>query len=113
MAELKIDYVEMASEKIGASREFFARAFGWEFTAYGPEYLAFDNAGIDGGLGVADEGRATPPLVILKADDLEEAQARVEEAGGVVVREIFSFPGGRRFHFTEPGGNEMAVWSET
>ena len=108
---MKIDYLEFSIENLGPSRAFFAKAFGWEFTEYGPEYLAFNNAGIEGGLGKPDE-EVRPPLVILKSDDLEAAQKQVEDAGGKIVRDIFSFPGGRRFHFIEPGGNEMAVWSE-
>ncbi len=112
MADLKIDYVEFGTGKLVESRAFFARAFGWEFTEYGSDYLGLNNAGIDGGLD-STEGASKAPLVILKTDDLEGAQARVEEAGGEIVKEIFSFPGGRRFQFREPGGNEMAVWSAT
>ncbi len=106
---LKIDYLELGTGALDASRKFFADAFGWTFTAYGPTYLAIDNAGMDGGL---DGTRpvANGVLVVIKADNLEAAQARVEKAGGKIVRPIFSFPGGRRFHFEEPGGNEMAVW---
>ena len=108
---LKIDYLELGTGALEASRMFFADAFGWTFTAYGGSYLAFENAGMDGGL----DGKgpvANGVLVVIKADNLEEAQARVEKAGGKIVQDIFSFPGGRRFHFVEPGGNEMAVWSD-
>ncbi len=112
MTHLKIDYVEFCSPAFHASRDFFANAFGWSFQDYGPTYAAMTNAGIDGGIqGVPAEG-AGPPLVILKADDLEAAKAAVTKAGGVIVKPIFAFPGGRRFHFREPGGNELAVWSE-
>ena len=111
LVNLKIDYVEFGTGKFAESRKFFADAFGWEFTEYGSDYLGFNNAGISGGLDNTAEATKAP-LVIVKADDLEAAQRQVEEAGGVIVREIFSFPGGRRFHFREPGGNEMAVWSE-
>jgi len=110
---LKIDYVEFNSAAIGKSKAFFAEAFGWGFVDYGPAYQAFDGAGIDGGLdgmGGSAPGRA---LVILKADDLEAAEARVKAAGGEIVEPIYRFPGGRRFHFREPGGNELAVWSES
>lgn len=112
MSDLKIDYVEFASGDLAASKGFFAQAFGWGFVDYGPEYQAFADAGLDGGLdgsGATPAGRA---LVILKTDDLEAALARVEAAGGVVTRAIFSFPGGRRFHFRAPGGVEMGIWSE-
>jgi len=107
----RIDYVELASADIGATRAFLGRAFGWGFVDYGPGYQAFEGAGIDGGI---DGSGATPPgpLVILKADDLEATLAAVEAAGGVVVRAPYAFPGGRRFHFREPGGNQMAVWAD-
>lgn len=107
---MKIDYVEFGSADIGKSKAFFADAFGWEYADYGPQYQAFTNAGIDGGIDASVEG---PPLVVLKADDLEAAMQTVQDAGGEIVKAIFSFPGGRRFHFKEPGGNELAVWSET
>jgi len=110
MSVMKIDYVEFGTGKIGKSRKFFARAFGWEFTEYGPQYAAFNNAGIDGGLDGTDEATKMS-LVVLKSDNLEETQKQIEAAGGKIVKEIFSFPGGRRFHFVEPGGNELAVWS--
>ncbi|MEO8244695.1 MAG: VOC family protein [bacterium] len=113
MAEqLKIDYVEFSTGDIAASKAFFAAAFGWGFVDYGPHYQAFADAGIDGGLDGAAQAAAGTALVILKADDLEAAQAQVLAAGGVVVKPIFSFPGGRRFQFREPGGCIVGVWSE-
>ena len=112
MTHLKIDYVELASRDIGATQGFLAKAFGWTFVDYGPGYQAFANAGLDGGVFQAGEEALTAPLVILKADDLEAALAAVTTAGAQIVEPIFAFPGGRRFHFREPGGNEMAVWSE-
>lgn len=112
MGDLTIDYVEFSSGDIGASKGFFAQAFGWGFVDYGPQYQAFANAGIDGGIDGTGQAAAGTALVILKADDLDGALARVEAAGGVVTKPIFSFPGGRRFHFREPGGAEMGVWSE-
>jgi uncharacterized protein len=107
----RIDYVELAGGDVPASKAFYAAAFGWGFTDYGPEYAAFEGAGLDGGL-AASTPIGTPPLVILKADDLEDALARVEAAGGVVVEPIFEFPGGRRFHFRDPAGNVLGVWAE-
>jgi predicted enzyme related to lactoylglutathione lyase len=112
MTHLKIDYVELATPDIAASKTFLARAFGWSFVDYGPEYAAFADAGLDGGLDGHSAESPAPPLVILKADDLEAAFAAVTAAGGTITRPIFSFPGGRRFQFREPGGNEMAVWGE-
>lgn len=113
MTDLKIDYVELSSTQIVESKRFFAEAFGWEFVDYGPQYQAFSNAGIDGGIDGSGEGVAGQPLVILKASDLGATQDRIIAAGGVVTRAVYSFPGGRRFHFREPGGNELAVWSES
>lgn len=113
VAHLKINYVELASRNIGATQGFLAKAFGWTFVDYGPDYQAFANAGIDGGVMQAGDQAPTPPLITLKADDLEAALAAVTDAGAEIVKPIFSFPGGRRFQFREPGGNEMAVWSET
>lgn len=110
MANLKIDYVEFQTPTLADSKDFFAKAFGWSYVDYGSGYSAFEKAGIDGGLEACEPTTQQPPLVILKADDLEAALAGVEAAGGEIVKPIFSFPGGRRFHFREPGGNEMAVW---
>ncbi len=112
MTHLKINYVEFASGDLARSKAFFAKAFGWTFQDYGPDYAAMTNAGLDGGL-QSDPAEANAlPLVILKADDLEAALEAVTGSGGTVTRPVFSFPGGRRFHFREPGGNELAVWSE-
>lgn len=108
---LRIDYVEFESDALSESRTFFQAAFGWRFTDYGPDYVGIEDASVDGGIGTA-EGQRKPPLIILYADDLDAAEASVRGAGGVIVREQFDFPGGRRFHFREPGGNELAVWSE-
>ncbi len=112
MTHLKIDYVEFASGELDGSKAFFAKAFGWTFQDYGPTYAAMTNAGLDGGLQSDPDETSAAPLVILKADDLEAALKSVTDAGGDILRPIFSFPGGRRFHFREPGGNELAVWSE-
>lgn len=112
----KIDYVEFPTADIPATQNFFKSVFGWKFTDYGPEYTAFDNQGVEGGFyksdkkSLSEEGAA---LVIFYSKDLEATRAKVEDAGGEVIKPIFSFPGGRRFHFTEPGGgSEFAVWSD-
>jgi len=110
--KLRIDYLEMTTPDIAGSKAFLAQAFGWSFVDYGPEYAAFADAGIDGGLDGHSAGPPSPPLVILKADDLEAAFEAVKAAGAEITRPIFSFPGGRRFQFREPGGNEMGVWAE-
>jgi predicted enzyme related to lactoylglutathione lyase len=112
MTHLKIDYVEFASGDLARSKDFFANAFGWSFQDYGPTYAAMTNAGLDGGFQADPAEAAAAPLVILRADDLDAALQAVKDSGGEILRPIFSFPGGRRFHFREPGGNELAVWSE-
>ena len=106
---MKIDYIELTSPKLDETKSFFRDAFGWTYNDYGPEYQELANAGIAGGIAAGD---LSPPLVILKTDDLEAALDRVTQAGGTITRPIFAFPGGRRFHFREPGGTEMAVWTE-
>jgi len=106
----QIDYLEFPSSDGRKSRRFFEEAFGWSFIDYGPTYHAIEAAGIEAGI-QADAAQATAaPLAIVRTTDLEAAQRAVELAGGVVTRAAFDFPGGRRFHFREPGGNEMAVW---
>lgn len=111
-SEGKIDYLELqaAGGSIDSVKAFYSAAFGWSFTDYGPSYSAFDE-GLDGGL----DGSAAvdmKPLPVLYSEALEETQKAVEEAGGRIVRPIFAFPGGRRFHFVDPAGNELAVWGE-
>ena len=111
----KINYVEIPSRNLEATKAFFASAFGWSFVDYGPEYVAIENAGIDGGFFKSDK-LCSPEhgsvLVVLYSLELEETVKKVKSSGGKVVQEIFDFPGGRRFHFTDPNGNEYAVWSE-
>ena len=108
----KIDYIEFPGGDLPATKGFYASAFGWTFTDYGPSYVAFDNGGVDGGINADPRDRAAAPLVILFATDLEAMEAKVEAAGGTISRPIFSFPGGRRFHFRDPSGNELAVFSD-
>jgi len=111
----KINYVEYPARDINATKAFFAKAFGWTFEDYGPEYTSFSDSGIAGGFYKAelsarvDTGSA---LIVMYSKDLESTYSKAVEAGGIILKEIFSFPGGRRFHFLEPSGNEFAVWSE-
>ena len=108
-----VDYVELPGGKLDDTRRFYAAAFDWRFVDYGPSYVAVENAGVDAGLQGDPAEAPAAPLVILWADDLEGALASVRDAGGTVTRPIFAFPGGRRFHFRDPAGNELAVWSDT
>jgi len=111
----KINYVEYPAKNIPATKAFFQTVFGWAFKDYGPDYTAFENQGLNGGFyqsglsSTRDQGAA---LVVLYSRDLEATQRKIEQAGGVISTPIFSFPGGRRFHFLEPSGNELAVWSD-
>ncbi len=106
----KIDYIEQPGGDLKVTKAFYEQAFGWKFQDWGDQYCDF-HEGLDGGLS-GDAEAVKKPVLILYAHDLEAMQARVLSAGGQVVRPIFSFPGGRRFHFTDPAGNELAVWSE-
>ncbi|KLU01928.1 Glyoxalase family protein [Rhodopirellula islandica] len=111
-----INYVEIPAKDLAATKAFFEACFNWKFTDYGPEYTAFDKAaGLDGGFYQSEKSSTTvngAALVVFHSNDLEATQAKVQACGGQVVQEIFAFPGGRRFHFTEPSGNEFAVWSD-
>lgn len=112
-----ITYIEFPTVSIAKSREFFKTIFGWSFTDYGPDYTSFsdEGAGVAGGFFSIDQSPAKTPeatLVVLYSSDLEATQQGIVEAGGRISKETFSYPGGRRFHFIEPGGNELGVWSE-
>lgn len=111
----KLDYVEFPARDLAATQAFFSQAFGWKFEDFGPDYCAFSKQGLDGGFYRSDLYSSTQigaALLVFYSDDLEATLARVEQAGGTVVKPVFDFPGGRRFHFTEPSGNELAVWSD-
>jgi predicted enzyme related to lactoylglutathione lyase len=109
----RIDYVELPSVTAHElTRGFYAKAFGWQFTDCGPDYAATTSGDVDLGLnGQPDEALAAP-LPVIRVDDLEATLDAVASAGGVISRSIFAFPGGRRFHFIDPSGSELAVWSE-
>jgi len=111
----KINYLEIPSKDILISKNFFSQVFGWSFKDYGPEYTAFVDAGIDGGFYQSSETVSIDQgsvLVVLYSADLEQIQGEVQDAGGMICKDIFMFPGGRRFHFKDPVGNEFAVWSD-
>lgn len=111
----KINYVELPAKDLAATKAFFESVFGWSFTDYGPEYTSFENQGLNGGFFQSDLASSTEKgaaLIVFYSDQLEATLAKVEKAGGSILKPIYSFPGGRRFHFTEPSGNEFAVWGE-
>ena len=109
----KMNYVEFPAKDLAGTKAFFESVFGWSFTDYGPEYTAFENQGLDGGFFQSDLTSSTQngaALIVSYSDQLEVTLTKVEKAGGSILKPIYSFPGGRRFHFTEPSGNEFAVW---
>lgn len=111
----KINYVEFPAKDIKATKDFFRTVFGWSFIDYGPEYTAFSNEGLDGGFFQSDVSASTEngsALIVFYSKDLAHTQEKIEGAGGSIIQPIFSFPGGRRFHFVDPNGNEYAVWSD-
>lgn len=110
----QIDYIEFSVTDMAASQRFYAAAFDWEFTDYGPGYAGIRRrqGGEAGGLRLQAEVAPGGPLVILYSENLERTLAGVRAAGGRITQEIFEFPGGRRFHFTDPSGNELAAWSD-
>lgn len=114
----KIDYVEFYAMDLDAIEAFYSKTFGWQFTDYGPDYRAFCDDKIDGGFAktnnpdVKSSSVNGGALVILYAKDLEATRDRVLEFGGQIFKDIFSFPGGRRFQFLDPHGNELGVWTD-
>jgi len=111
----KINYVEFSSVNLLETKAFFESAFSWSFVDFGPEYSAFSGEGLDGGFFKSTQASCTDngaALIIFYSHSLEETLLKIQQSGGEIIKDIFSFPGGRRFHFKEPGGNEFAVWSD-
>jgi len=115
---LQMDYIEFPASDIEATKRFYHQVFGWDFQDYGPSYTSFHDGRLGGGFNGeskpagADAAQTRGTLVVIYAASLEDTYAKVKAAGGKIVRETFEFPGGRRFHFADPNGNELAVWSE-
>jgi uncharacterized protein len=108
----RIDYIELGVADVERAKAFYGKAFDWTFTDYGPVYCEFSDGRMSGGFTTMTPPRPGGPLVILYAVDLVDAQARVEAAGGRIAKPIFDFPGGQRFHFLDPDGYELAVWTK-
>ena len=104
-----ITYLELPSTNVSADKHFYATLFGWTFEDYGSDYAAFSNSGLDGGFNGGGEHQPKAPLPVLQTDNLVAMLDKVTFAGGTITLTIFAFPGGRRFHFTDPSGNELAV----
>ena len=113
--DAQINYIEFAAADLDKAKKFYGDVFGWKFVDYGEDYCAFNDGTLDGGFYrsplVSDSGSGAA-LVVLYADELEATLDRVVSNGGAIKKPIFSFPGGRRFHFLDPNGNELAVWSD-
>jgi predicted enzyme related to lactoylglutathione lyase len=111
----KINYVELPAKDINVAKVFFQKVFSWKFVDYGADYASFSGSGLDGGF-FTSELTATSSrgsaLVVFYSESLEETEKKIEAAGGNIITPVFSFPGGRRFHFADPNGNEYAVWSD-
>ena len=108
----KIDYVEFPGDNLPALKLFYGLAFGWRFVDLSPGYTAFDGAGAEGGCSSNPQAAPAKPRVLVYAHDIDRMLARVRAAGGVITQPIFAYPGGRRFYFRDPCGNELGVWTE-
>lgn len=108
----RVDYVEFPAVDIEKTKSFYSGVFGWQFTDFGPSYTSFSDGRLNGGFTTEAQVSSVGTLIVLYAVDLEAIEASVREHGGTIVKDIFQFPGGRRFHFADPSGNELAVWSE-
>ncbi|HKL04162.1 MAG TPA: VOC family protein [Cryomorphaceae bacterium] len=107
-----INYIEFKAKNLKAVKAFYAKAFGWDFTDYGPTYTAFSGSGVAGGFEKTDADIVNGALVILYHSNLDEVKKNITKSGGSISVDTFTFPGGKRFHFKDPAGNELAVWSE-
>lgn len=109
---LHIDYIEFKATDLNQIKRFYQSVFNWSFTDYGPNYCSFENSGLSGGFELTDKPIVNGTLVVIYHSNLEGLLPLITDAGGQISKSIFSFPGGRRFHFTDPSGNELAVWSD-
>lgn len=109
MPSNRIAYLELPANDVAALKTFYGQLFGWTFQDYGPDYAAFFDSGLDGGFNGDAAQRTKAPLAVIETTEIEAMEASVKQAGGTITLPIFSFPGGRRFHFLDPSGNELAV----
>jgi predicted enzyme related to lactoylglutathione lyase len=107
----QIQYIEFLSSDIKQAKKFYTVSLGWTFTDYGPEYSAFEGDYIDGGFALGKPVKGST-LVVIFSENIEATKQKIVKAGGIIMKDIFNFPGGKRFHFIDPDGNELAVWSE-
>ncbi|MFC2156574.1 VOC family protein [Acidobacteriota bacterium] len=107
-----IDYIEFSVTDMEEAKSFYGDVFGWTFQDWGPDYASFNDGRIDGGLRKVESLKSGSPLVIFYSVDLKNIRDKIESTGCPITQDIFEFPGGKRFHFNDPFGNELAVWSE-
>ena len=107
-----IQYVEFKGKDLEKIKEFYKACFDWTFTDYGPTYIAFSDSGLQGGFDKTEDEIVNGALVVLFNNNLDQIKNKIIEVGGKITRDIFSFPGGKRFHFEDPSGNELAIWSD-
>ena len=112
MRNTHINYIEFKAKDLDQIKTFYSTAFGWSFTDYGPTYTAFADSGLEGGFELTEGDIVNGTLVVLHHENLEQIKQQVIDCGGYITQDIFSFPGGSRFHFTDPSGNELAIWCE-
>ena len=112
MSKTVINYIEFKASNLEAIKDFYASCFGWKFTDYGPAYIAFSESGLEGGFELTQDAIVNGALVVLYHTNLEIIQKIIQDNGGIISKPVFSFPGGRRFHFLDPSGNELAIWSD-
>lgn len=108
----KIDYLELPALDLDRTKRFYSDVFGWQFEDYGPEYTSFQDGRLGGGFYAAPSVTPGGALIVIYSVDLPGMETKVTDAGGAIVKSIFEFPGGRRFHFSDPSGHELAVWSD-
>ncbi|MFK5958154.1 MAG: VOC family protein [Lutibacter sp.] len=112
MKDNHINYIELKSKDIEKTKDFFSNAFHWKFTDYGSTYVSFSESGLKGGFELTNDKIVNGALIVLYYKNLEEIKDSIVKFGGEISKDIFFFPGGHRFHFTDPSGNELAVWSD-
>jgi predicted enzyme related to lactoylglutathione lyase len=111
----KINYIELPAKNIKANKDFFTKVFDWKFTDFGNEYSSFSDGIIDGGFYKSEQSSSTlngAALIVFYSSNLEQTKEKIEKSDGKIVKDIFDFPGGKRFQFNDPNGNEFGVWSD-
>ncbi len=112
MKDNHINYLELKAKDLKVIKKFYSKTFGWTFTDYGPTYTSFSESGLDGGFEQSNDKVVNGVLVVLYHSDLAKIMKKITESGGTISKDIFTFPGGRRFHFLDPAGNELAIWTD-